>query len=103
CPCSRKSRRSAQMTSSLSEQTVGELGTTRHCCAPRRLIARSFEMRCTVGHPLDYLGIRACLALRQHPLINSIERSICSSVISLTPPECSIRKSRGHNNVNSLQ
>jgi len=24
------------------------VGTTRHCCAPRRLIARSFEMRCTV-------------------------------------------------------
>ena len=26
----------------------GEPGTTRHCSAPRRLIARPFEMRCTV-------------------------------------------------------
>src|SRR5262249_19122167 len=31
---------------------VGELGTTRHCCAPRRLIARSFEMRWTVPVPM---------------------------------------------------
>src|SRR5215472_14608701 len=31
----------------------GELGTTRHCCAPRGLIARSFEMRCTVPGPSD--------------------------------------------------
>src|SRR5262252_6414196 len=37
--------------SSAPYQTVGELGTTRHCCAPRELIARSFEMRCTVPVP----------------------------------------------------
>jgi hypothetical protein len=36
-------------------------------------------------------------------LVGHIDRSICSSVIALTPPECSTRKSRGHNNVNSLQ
>src|SRR5262245_24646488 len=29
-----------------------ELGTTRHCCAPRGLIARSFEMRWTVPVPM---------------------------------------------------
>ena len=38
--------------SSAPKQTVGELGTTRHCCAPRRRIARSFEMRCTVPVPM---------------------------------------------------
>ena len=40
-------------------------------------------------NPFDDLGIRARLTLRQHLLINSFERSICSSVISLMPPLCS--------------
>jgi hypothetical protein len=39
-------------TGGQAQQTVGELGTTRHCCAPRGLIARSFEMRCTVPVPM---------------------------------------------------
>src|SRR5262249_15380413 len=43
--------------------------------APRRLIARSFEMRCTVGHPLNHLGIRARLALRKH-LLNQLDPAL---------------------------
>src|SRR5215475_11982762 len=41
--------------SSAPKQTVGELGTTRHCCAPRRFIARSFEMRWTDPERLGHL------------------------------------------------
>jgi len=37
---------------------LGRLGTTRHCCAPRRLIARSFEMRWTVPVPMPRPGRR---------------------------------------------
>src|SRR5262249_7292877 len=42
----------ARSNACASYQTVGELGTTRHCSAPRRLIARSFEPRSTVPVPI---------------------------------------------------
>jgi len=44
--------------SSAPQQTVGELGATRHCCALRGLIAR--EMRCTVPvpSPSDFASLK---------------------------------------------
>src|SRR5262249_33135423 len=53
--------------------------------------------------PSITLAFAAASRLAIISLMNSMERSICSSVMALMPPECSTRKSRGHNNVNSLQ
>jgi hypothetical protein len=45
--------------------------------------------------PLNHLGIRASLALRQHLWISSMAASSSSSLIAFTPPECSNFISRG--------
>jgi len=42
-----------------------------------------------LGHPLDNLGIRARLALRQHLLYQLDAALDLLGVIALTPPECS--------------
>src|SRR5215467_11813479 len=92
----------ARSNACASYQTVGELGTTRHCSAPRRLIARSFETRCTVPvqgaqaacEGLGYLLPNPPLAvLIKYPVNDRLHllRRHIARVFHVSPPERSIQ------------
>src|SRR5215813_312512 len=89
--CSRISVRAVRSHNPSREATVGSVAPSHLAPCLTRWRREGWHR---LGHAVYHLGICRRIPFRDH-LLDKLD--------ALTPPECSTRKSRGHNNVNSLQ